>query len=182
MEYTVKINEFGTKFWYKNGRRHREDGPAVEFADGAKEWYKDGKLHREDGPAIEWANGTKVWYKNHRVHREDGPAVESANGDKYWYLNGIKVTEEEVMGKPQNVIYRLVEEDILSRGIGLIGDKKTVMYFDGLMKAKTYAEGLAKKYTQDVVDWHNQPELDAGFWWTQDLVWVKYYIFKEIVH
>jgi len=27
-----------------------------------KRWYLKGKLHREDGPAIEWANGTKHWY------------------------------------------------------------------------------------------------------------------------
>jgi hypothetical protein len=24
----------------------------------------DGKLHREDGPAIEWADGSKAWYLN----------------------------------------------------------------------------------------------------------------------
>ena len=27
----------------------------IEGADGDKEWYQDGKLHREDGPAIEYA-------------------------------------------------------------------------------------------------------------------------------
>ena len=27
-----------------NGKRHREDGPALEFADGTKEWYLNGKL------------------------------------------------------------------------------------------------------------------------------------------
>mgnify|MGYP000179029777 CR=1 FL=1 len=27
-------------------------------------WYKDYALHREDGPAIERANGDKVWYLN----------------------------------------------------------------------------------------------------------------------
>tara|TARA_R110000868_G_scaffold75946_3_gene218773 strand:+ start:2380 stop:2592 length:213 start_codon:yes stop_codon:yes gene_type:complete len=25
-------------------------------------YYKDGVLHREDGPAVEFANGNKVWY------------------------------------------------------------------------------------------------------------------------
>jgi len=31
------------KIWYRNGKRHREDGPAVEHADGKKEWYRQGK-------------------------------------------------------------------------------------------------------------------------------------------
>ena len=53
-----------TKCWYLNGKRHREDGPAVEFADGDKFWYLNGKRHREDGPAIECANGYKAWYLN----------------------------------------------------------------------------------------------------------------------
>ena len=30
------------------------------------EWWKDGNLHRDDGPAIERANGHKEWWKNGR--------------------------------------------------------------------------------------------------------------------
>jgi hypothetical protein len=78
----------GTKHWYLNGMRHREDGPAIEHASGAKEWYLNGKFHREDGPAIERINGSKLWYLNGKLHREDGPAVERADGAKVWYLNG----------------------------------------------------------------------------------------------
>jgi hypothetical protein len=33
------ISSFGNKYWYLNGRRHRIDGPAVEYADGDKSWY-----------------------------------------------------------------------------------------------------------------------------------------------
>ena len=51
-------------FWFKNGLLHREDGPAVEWADGSKNWHKHGKYHREDGPAVEWANGYKEWWLN----------------------------------------------------------------------------------------------------------------------
>ena len=25
--------------WYINGKRHREKGPAIEYADGRKSWY-----------------------------------------------------------------------------------------------------------------------------------------------
>jgi len=65
------------------------------FNNGNNEWYLHGNLHREDGPAIEWADGAKSWYVNDSLHREDGPAIEGANGDKEWYLNGEELTEEE---------------------------------------------------------------------------------------
>ena len=74
LEYTVKVDDSGHKFWYVNG-----------------------KLHREDGPAIEYANGSKFWYLNDKLHREDGPAVEYADGDKHWYLNGKNYSEQEFM-------------------------------------------------------------------------------------
>jgi len=52
----------GTKKWCVDGKFHRLDGPAIEFADGMKEWWVDGKCHRLDGPAIEYPDGTKKWY------------------------------------------------------------------------------------------------------------------------
>ena len=30
--------------WYINGKLHRLDDPAVEYASGSKEWWVDGKL------------------------------------------------------------------------------------------------------------------------------------------
>ena len=72
IEYTVKVNDYGTKYWHLNN-----------------------KLHRENGPAVEWENGYKAWYLNGKKHRENGPAVEWVNGDKSWYLNGKKLTEKE---------------------------------------------------------------------------------------
>ena len=65
MEYKVVVSSSNTQ-WFKLGtnQRHREDGPAIEFADGSKEWYLNGKRHREDGPAIENADGYKHWYLN----------------------------------------------------------------------------------------------------------------------
>ena len=63
----IKVSTDGTKHWYLNGKRHREDGPAIEWSDGAKEWYLNGKHHREDGPAVEYADGTKSWYLNDKL-------------------------------------------------------------------------------------------------------------------
>ena len=48
VEYTVKVDNDGSKEWYLNGKKHREDGPAVEEANGSKYWYLNGKCHRED--------------------------------------------------------------------------------------------------------------------------------------
>ena len=93
--YTVEVSDDGTKYWFINGKLHREDGPAVEHVDGTKKWCLNNKLHRKDGPAIEYANGTKRWYLNGERHREDGPAVEYASGGKEWYLNGKELSEAE---------------------------------------------------------------------------------------
>ena len=64
---------FGNRRWYRNGRRHREDGPAVEYADGSKWWYLNGELHREDGPAVEKTDGLKYWYLNGKLQKKSGP-------------------------------------------------------------------------------------------------------------
>jgi hypothetical protein len=95
IEYTVKVYTSGDIYWYLNGKLHREDGPALEWADGGKSWYLNGNLHREDGPALEYDNGDKAWWLNGKHHREDGPAVEYADGDKSWYLNGERLTENQ---------------------------------------------------------------------------------------
>jgi len=54
--------------------------------DNRVEYTLDGEFHREDGPAVEYANGAKMWYLYGIPHREDGPAKEYFNGDKEWYL------------------------------------------------------------------------------------------------
>ena len=103
-----EIDEYGNKFWRnEEGQLHREDGPAVERANGTKEWFKNGKLHREDGPAIEWDDGTKEWYKNGQLHRDDGPAVERANGTKEWWVNGLPKEKREKKG---NKLASLIQE------------------------------------------------------------------------
>jgi len=90
------IDDFGIRRWYKKGKFHREDGPAIEFVSGTKEWYKEGKRHREDGPAYEGANGEKRWYKEGKYHREDGPAIEYADGRKEYLKNGRTWTDEDL--------------------------------------------------------------------------------------
>ena len=70
IEYTARVYADGSKHWYLNGKRHREDGPAVEYANGDKSWYLNGKYHREDGPAIEYGDGYKAYYINDKLLTE----------------------------------------------------------------------------------------------------------------
>jgi len=39
----MHTNGNGTTRWFLNGERHREDGPAIEYADGDKYWYLNGE-------------------------------------------------------------------------------------------------------------------------------------------
>ena len=102
---TCEVDEYGTKWWWLNSKLHREDGPAIENANGDKYWYLNDNLHREDGPAIEYANGFKSWNINGELHREDGPAIEHAKGDKRWYVDGEKI---EVPNNDNDIFLRMM--------------------------------------------------------------------------
>ena len=118
---TMIIDEFGNKIWRnENGKRHREDGPAVEWANGDKSWYLNGKLHREDGPAIEYADGDKHWFLNGEYHRIDGSAIEYADGEKHWFLFGKKYSEEEYWKKLKELKLGKYEEKQRKERIPLI--------------------------------------------------------------
>ena len=56
------IDDYGTKFWYKNGKLHRVGGPAIECTNGTKHWFVNGEYHRLDGPASVWYDGYKHWW------------------------------------------------------------------------------------------------------------------------
>ena len=38
------VDPWGSKYWYKDDKRHREDGPAVDRSNEYKLWYLDGEL------------------------------------------------------------------------------------------------------------------------------------------
>ena len=45
--YQVKVYDEGHKLWHLEEKLHREDGPAVEWADGSKEWYLNDNHYTE---------------------------------------------------------------------------------------------------------------------------------------
>ncbi len=59
------------------------------------EWWKNGVRHREDGPAVEYPNGEEEWWLNGKRHRDDGPAVIYSIWVKFWWLNGYSYSQEE---------------------------------------------------------------------------------------
>jgi len=69
------------KVWWLNGQRHREDGPAVEWAYGDKEWWLNGELHRDDGPALEYTDGHNEWYLHGAEYTEDQFILKTS---KFW--------------------------------------------------------------------------------------------------
>lgn len=95
---TIKINKFSEVPNNFTG--------IAEFSNGDKIWFKEGKLHREGGPACEWANGNKEWFKEGKGHRIDGPAGVYANSTKMlWLIEGkqipteINITNKLYLGK-----------------------------------------------------------------------------------
>ena len=57
------IDKFGTQQWRDaNNRLHREDGPALIYADGSTEWYYDGLRHCLTGPACFYSYGYKAFW------------------------------------------------------------------------------------------------------------------------
>ena len=91
----------GVEQWYKNGKLHRDNGPAVKFANKpdrngllpirSEIWYKNGKKHRDDGPAVKFVDGTEFWYNEGQQHRDNGPAVTYPNGLTRWYHYGVRI-------------------------------------------------------------------------------------------
>jgi hypothetical protein len=52
----------GTQEWWRAGKRHRDDGPAVVHPDGMQEWWRGGRRHRDDGPAVVFADGRQEYW------------------------------------------------------------------------------------------------------------------------
>ncbi|MHA6897984.1 hypothetical protein [Ralstonia pseudosolanacearum] len=92
-----KYEEDGVIKFYKNGRFHREDGPAIKWESGSEEWYLNGWLHREGKPAVEHPGAYRAWFVYGFPHREDGPAVEwlDGMGRSQWWICGTQVSEQE---------------------------------------------------------------------------------------
>lgn len=63
----LEIDAKGVITFYRNGRVHRDGGPAYINPGKTVQWRKHGMLHREDGPAHKWDDGKiEFWLFNRR--------------------------------------------------------------------------------------------------------------------
>jgi hypothetical protein len=127
MKYTVEVDEKGSVFFFKENTTilHRENGPAVEWANGDKEYHTNGDLNRLDGPAIEHRTGKKQWWVNGKRHNENGPAITFTDGTVEYWLNGkyyyLKSDWEEELNNINNISNK--QEELLDNYIVLNGKK-----------------------------------------------------------
>ena len=103
-----------SKFWYKNGKRHREeDLPAVIHADGSKYWYKNGQSHRDgDLPAKIYEDGSKFWYKN-------GLEYDNFNLTNLFHLQLFliflfNIKKNKQAFHPDNLTGKLIKKDLMN--------------------------------------------------------------------
>lgn len=66
----------------------------VEKSSGHTYHYKDGRYHREDGPAVIYSYGDERWYYKGFLHRIGGPAIISETGN-YYYIYGREYSSDE---------------------------------------------------------------------------------------
>jgi len=102
-KYIVEVSDCYTKWKNEKNELHREDGPAIEYANGDRYYYINDKRHNENGPAIECANGHKIYYINGKLHREDGPAVDYFSGHKEYWINDKRLTKEEFENRTKTI-------------------------------------------------------------------------------
>jgi len=92
------ITAAGERQWFAHGQRHREDGPAWIHVDGGLSWWQQGRVHRDGAPALidaavdDGARVREAWYRHGELHRVDGPAVILGDGTRQWWLEGAQVS------------------------------------------------------------------------------------------
>jgi hypothetical protein len=71
---------------------------------GWSEWLDDnGKRHRANGPAVEYPNGMKMYYCHGLLHRDGGPAIECPDGSVQWWRQGHQMTSAEAAAAEQTI-------------------------------------------------------------------------------
>jgi hypothetical protein len=62
--HTIK----GAKVYFKNGVKHRSNGPAVIQRDGTQEYFNDGVKHRSGGkPAVIYPDGRIEYWEDGKL-------------------------------------------------------------------------------------------------------------------
>ena len=70
-------------------------------------WYKNGRLHREDGPALIDVGETEYWFTNGILHRLDVPAVVYKTGNYQYWINYCVLSAHDFWNHPRVLIHKL---------------------------------------------------------------------------
>lgn len=82
--------DIGSVLYFKNGKLHREDGPAVD-CEFVKVWFKNGKPCNDDGPWIVFSSGVIIY-----SYLQPKPFMQFPCGfKKYLDVYGNDITEQE---------------------------------------------------------------------------------------
>lgn len=88
-------NHYDTIYTNSAGELHRLYGPAyISTRYKVEAWYKNGKLHREDGPAYTHRSNM-LWFYEGELHREGGPAVIEYGGPKQYWIHGVNYSPKQ---------------------------------------------------------------------------------------
>jgi len=60
------------QIYIRNGKKHRDNGPAEIRRDGYKAWFKFGVKHRSKGPAVIHPDGTKEYWVDGKFIKKVG--------------------------------------------------------------------------------------------------------------
>lgn len=82
--------------YYFNNELHHQTHPAI-ISSGSNQWWNHGEKHRENLPAVNFADGTREWWYHGLRHRNEGPAVENPDGKNQWWLYGKKMSEQKFL-------------------------------------------------------------------------------------
>jgi antitoxin component YwqK of YwqJK toxin-antitoxin module len=99
--------------WYQKGHLYK-----TETDWGDITYFRNGRLHRTDGPAVITRSRCE-WWRNGVRHRIDGPAVEEAKSlwhDRRieWWINGVQLNETLLNFYENGLI---TEEDFIKKGV-----------------------------------------------------------------
>lgn len=87
------------------------EGHCLIKSSGNQYWFKKGRAsHREDGPAVIWADGDEYWWCNNLIHRIGGPAglieTEDEQEHQFW-IHGFPYEEEDYWNHPLLIEFKL---------------------------------------------------------------------------
>jgi hypothetical protein len=93
--YWNNSNYMDVEYRNSDGKLHRIYGPAyISRLYNIQAWFKNGIRHRDDGPAY-IHNANMVWFSEGELHNFNGPAVLELGGPEQYWIHGSRLSKKE---------------------------------------------------------------------------------------